>query len=191
MSSAKFNVIDNNVDGLLYINPIVSFKRFRIKNSSGGWVLHSPLQGDLWPFKIALKAYIDKTSKPPCDITRDSSVGIYSTKNTCNDDYLSRYILGTIYSWGRIIEHENGYRSEFAYIKSIESIPCSICCISIKDIDNSFYLDSPGCVAILCSSCYTTQYRYSKSLFGSIEKYPIRAVLESLVYSYGLECFLL
>lgn len=34
--------------------------------------------------------------------------------------YPSTYIVGTVYMWGEVVEHERGYRAEYASIKSLD-----------------------------------------------------------------------
>lgn len=41
--------------------------------------------------------------------------GIYAFKAEGNDDYAGLPVWGTVRLWGRIIEHGEGYRAEFAY----------------------------------------------------------------------------
>ena len=48
------------------------------------------------------------------------SCGIYaynSREGVIND--FPREIIGQVYLWGRVIEHEHGYRAQFAYPKSL------------------------------------------------------------------------
>ena len=55
------------------------------------------------------------------------SCGIYaynSREGVIND--FPREIIGQVYLWGRVIEHEHGYRAQFAYPKSLIIINESI-----------------------------------------------------------------
>jgi hypothetical protein len=46
--------------------------------------------------------------------------GIYAYKNAVQLDHSDKpYAAGEVYLWGRIIEHETGYRAEFAYPKRL------------------------------------------------------------------------
>ena len=52
----------------------------------------------------------------------DCTCGIYSFTSLdelCRQGYQGQEILGEVYLWGRIIEHERGYRSQYAYPKKL------------------------------------------------------------------------
>lgn len=61
------------------------------------------------------------SSWPPCPISpgNDCSCGIYAVKSfRLVFDYVVEhpwYVFGKVALWGKVIEHEKGYRAEFAY----------------------------------------------------------------------------
>lgn len=59
--------------------------------------------------------------------------GVYSFKSLNLLDRnmpTGRYVLGTIKMWGRVIEHDSGYRAEFAKVSSIISVPFELRTVS-------------------------------------------------------------
>lgn len=71
----------------------------------------------------------------------DCNCGIYGSKlDYWNvDEYRYHFtVFGKMMQWGKIVEHEKGYRSEFAYPISIEGFICSTC-------DREQYFDKTEC----------------------------------------------
>ena len=59
-----------------------------------------------------------KADKAP-DI--NNHVGVYAFKKPGKELLLSGHILGTVYMWGEVLECQEGYRAEYAMIRSIDS----------------------------------------------------------------------
>ncbi len=57
--------------------------------------------------------------KPPAE---GCSCGIYATKNCQYSQQIIRvegFVRGEVYLWGKVVEHDLGYRAQFAYPKSL------------------------------------------------------------------------
>lgn len=84
--------------------------------------------GRVWPAKKAMRARC-----PTCGLNhfgadgkllrapvKECSCGLYAYKpNVPNRDWSQLPITGEVKLWGRVIEHEHGYRAEYAYPSSL------------------------------------------------------------------------
>jgi hypothetical protein len=76
--------------------------------------------GELWPVRKALRATC-KSGAPQDCLGENCTCGLYSWKERKNlAENMSGYnaIIGEVWMWGKIIEHEKGYRAEYSYPKS-------------------------------------------------------------------------
>jgi hypothetical protein len=74
-----------------------------------------------------LKSMNSKSLWPPMEkmvASTDGNNGLYAykTEELLSDNYalgniFNRFVWGQVYLWGRVIEHEDGYRAEFGYPK--------------------------------------------------------------------------
>jgi hypothetical protein len=101
-----------------YVSPIVGFRV---------WNWHAnelwSLNGEAWPPGHALAARCPKTDhESPSD---SCSCGIYAAKNCQHLQDISSItavdscVHGEVYLWGKVMEHDLGYRAQFAYPKSL------------------------------------------------------------------------
>jgi hypothetical protein len=106
-----------------YVSPIVGHRIWVW--DAGGWI--KSLNGEIWcPGQaVAAKCRITDNHEPPAD---GCSCGIYAAKNDEHVQHLSSalalhregFVLhGEVCLWGRVMEHELGYRAQFAYPKSL------------------------------------------------------------------------
>jgi len=99
-----------------YVSPIVGYRVWNWHPNE----LRS-LNGEDWLPGRALTAKCRKTDHvPPAD---GCSCGVYAAKSFQHLQRITRsveYCLhGEVYLWGKIVEHELGYRAQFAYPKSL------------------------------------------------------------------------
>lgn len=118
----------------LAIEPAVGWRMWRVEQEAVGPVLVSPLQGSPWPAREPARArcvpamnrhrapretcgcgfYASSIPDPLWALVRAPHVGPASV------------IVGTVSLWGRVIEHEHGFRGELAYPDRIR-IVCARC----------------------------------------------------------------
>ena len=93
-----------------------------------GWSLYNGLLGALgsdfaWPGKTAARAHCSRSSHDAPQM--NCACGFWSFKTQelmieAMSNYLTEVdVIGTVEIWGRVIECENGYRSEYAYPKEL------------------------------------------------------------------------
>jgi hypothetical protein len=104
-----------------YVVPIVGY---RVWNWHANELLS--LNGEPWVLGRALAARCHKTNhEPPAD---ECSCGVYAAKSYEQFQGIGgdiNALQGEVYLWGKVVEHELGYRAQFAYPKSF-TLPLSI-----------------------------------------------------------------
>ena len=101
---------------------------------------------DIWP-----KGQIMKTDEVPTS-SNDNGLHAWKTMNHALQYAGSSpniVIIGTIYLWGKIVEHERGYRAEFAYPKKLEILAGRFYDINRTQIETNLR-NSYGCEVDLC-----------------------------------------
>jgi RNA polymerase subunit RPABC4/transcription elongation factor Spt4 len=139
-----------------YVSPVIGCRAW----DWDGQQLKS-LNGEAWPFNRVLSAKCPKTvHQSPAD---DCSCGIYSAKSY--EHLKSIYspdclVHGEVWLWGKVVEHDLGYRAEFAYPKSLV-LPSDInprletsCLKSLMHYGADIYI-SPGILLWAKNSGYT------------------------------------
>lgn len=115
------------------IEPVVAYRLWNIYISNPYMLKSHGWSGVEWPYQKVLKAFHDgyrddgnilhRIDECPGGMTYSfMKCGIYGTKTFFSDKFNSRdfwYLLGQVYLWGLIIEHELGYRAEYAYPKCL------------------------------------------------------------------------
>jgi len=112
--------------------PIIGYRAWKLIDGPEGIpLLYSCSQGCCWPPYEPLQAVdaYEPASNPkylPNGVTlplslSQSSVGIYAfNKQELAPSYFGDdHIMGEVYLWGEVIEHEEGYRAQFAYPKEL------------------------------------------------------------------------
>ena len=147
-----------------YVAPIVGYRAWQW--NCGGWNPHSaPLKSfndEWWSPGHALAATCnasfgwapvrgaevvhgrDEAPQATC------TCGIYAAKSfdhLRDQGYLKRGIRGEVYLWGNVIEHQSGWRAQFAYPKTIVLSPESLLCggfvqLELGNAELMTYLDS-------------------------------------------------
>jgi hypothetical protein len=101
-----------------YISPIDGYR---------GWNWHAKalwsLNGEAWRPGHALTAQCPRADdEAPAD---GCSCGIYAAKDyqhlqkICSSECVEAFVHGEVYLWGKVVEHDLGYRAQFAYPKSL------------------------------------------------------------------------
>jgi hypothetical protein len=119
-----------------YISPIVGYRVWQWDS-----VGLKSLNGELWLPGQRLSATCRADSLSPISGLRNTAhdptelpsftctCGVYAAKNI---EHLHRCgyekfgVHGEVYLWGRVVEHERGWRAEFAYPKSMFLLPAAI-----------------------------------------------------------------
>lgn len=92
---------------------IVAYRAWKlVEGLEGIPLLYSVVQDCCWPPYEALRA---------TEMRSDTSAGIYAFKNESDaPSYFSdNHLMGAVYLWGEVIEHDEGYRAEYAYPKEL------------------------------------------------------------------------
>lgn len=89
---------------------------WRVWTVTASGFLKSVTSGTLWPTKEPMDGKTKST---------EEHCGIYSYKKQRKmfDDWINPpmpYVYGSVWLWGDIIEHEEGYRAEFAKVRSLD-----------------------------------------------------------------------
>lgn len=106
-----------------YVNPLVGYRNWAYSNG----FLSSPIATNvIWEPNKRMECGCRNSSrewhKSP---SSDCSCGLYAVKELDSNLTipfllnLSRHIFGEVYLWGKIIEHDLGYRAQYAYPKRL------------------------------------------------------------------------
>lgn len=102
------------------VGEIIGYRAWRV--SEGSWFRHSPER----LCSVFISSYIWDPDKPASGDVRTH--GIYSFRDVVRSmDQCARviggspFLFGKVKIWGEVVEHEWGYRSEFARIVSLDS----------------------------------------------------------------------
>jgi len=187
----------------LYIKHVIGYRGWDIVCVNDSWYLSSPFRKTIWPYKEPLIMKDDFPNKyiPPKKntciqiFTGMDAVGIYSYKKDFylddkNTGYINRSIpiWGSVAQWGKIIEHEKGYRSEYCYPLEINKFFCFSCHSDIN-IKNSYYYIFRGSYpnALICSNLkcnYSFVHTLKHSNFSCIEGYKI---IDNIINKYNIQ----
>jgi preprotein translocase subunit YajC len=123
-----------------YISPIVGYRVWQwdaagLKSLNGErWVAHQPLSAACRAAASNSISGLSKTVHNPAELPDfKCTCGVYAAKTTehlrqCG--YKKFGVHGEVYLWGTVVEHERGWRAEFAYPKVLflaaDSIPFSL-----------------------------------------------------------------
>ena len=166
-------------------------KRFWFLISSGPdfYYLRSLNTPHEWPYKKPFVSH--KTPNLDCHYSEyDNEYGIHSYKM----DYrffgaVLNGILGTVNIWGKIIEHEYGYRSEYAYPLELLGSYCFTCgsylALSMALMGTTFSL--PYFMFFCSKKCLNIRLNANAEKDNIMKKVDANKILDMLQLSYGLE----
>lgn len=132
-----------------YVSPIVAYRVWVLGRSG----LMS-LNGEFWPPNQRLEASCKRSPgshEPPHGAC---SCGIYAAKSADQLQrigYAKRGVCGEVYLWGTVVEHELGWRAQYAYPKSLVVGPERLLCgrfvqreLSTEDLESLKILTTYG-----------------------------------------------
>ena len=119
----------------LYLNPIIGYRRWRVRVIRGKLTLLSILHTYDWPMQKPLIAeckcsHINYVHLGPDINTLTSDCGIYAYKSyelMSEDIPQHDGIFGRVALWGRVVEAEKGYKATKAYPLQIDGGFCILC----------------------------------------------------------------
>jgi len=106
------------------IVPVVAWRAWRVTTKlNGQWTLKALGQDGLWEPKKMMEAKCSGGQDHPAP-HRDCNCGIWSFRTLeellpALKGYDNVKVLGQVSIWGRVLECENGFRSQFAYPKEL------------------------------------------------------------------------
>ena len=113
--------------------------------------------------------------------------GIYSSREGTNKDWsLGESILsvyGAVASWGKVIQHAEGFRAQYAYPQALDYVRLSkVChCCAQTDQTKTYRLAFSGSVFSACEPCFGDSFGSIKMEF---EIDDVSSVLEQLREKY-------
>lgn len=127
-----------------YISPVVGYRVWQwdaagLKSLNGElWLASQPLSAVCRADRSGSIAGLSKATHDPAKSPQlNCTCGVYATRTIehlrqCG--YRKFGIHGEVYLWGRVVEHERGWRGEFAYPKALFLVPATIP-FSLSEID--------------------------------------------------------
>ncbi len=129
-----------------YISPVVGYRVWQwdaagIKSLNGErWVAHQPLSASCRAAASGSISGLSKTEHNPAELPDfNCTCGVYAARTTehlrqCG--YQKFGVHGEVYLWGTVVEHERGWRAQFAYPKTFvlapNTIPFSLSEINVR-----------------------------------------------------------
>jgi hypothetical protein len=119
-----------------YISPVVGYRVWQwdaagLKSLNGErWVSHQPLSAVCRADAIGSIAGLSKAAHNPDELPYlKCTCGVYAAKSIehlhqCG--YKKFGVRGEVYLWGTVVEHERGWRAQFAYPKTLVLAPNTI-----------------------------------------------------------------
>ena len=171
---------ESSVDVPFFIEPFIGWRAWRlIRTRVGGLRLTSLGGREIWPPRKPMHAQcrvgVYHAERLP---DADCSCGIYAASLHA-EELVTQYaiqaqVVGTVSMWGRIVEHEYGARSEFAYPSQLAVI-CELCSIENRSlVAAERMLEIPGGFIGRCSA-------HDPDLNSA------RRVVSELLSTYGVE----
>jgi hypothetical protein len=99
------------------VSPIVAYRVWRWTHSG-----LTSLNGELWPPNQSLQAKCSEFPNGHASPHGNCSCGIYAAKSLDQllmRGYADAEVFGEVYLWGTVVEHEFGWRAQFAYPKTL------------------------------------------------------------------------
>ena len=133
----------------VYLDVVKTFRAWSVQYDGKTPWLYSYVKLCRWPYQKELVAECDRPEKHPSpEVSCDC--GIYGSKYY-DPRYYDSSVFGIVKLWGRIIEHEYGYRSQYAYPESF-IVWCYKC--SSKENLKAIFYQGDSFLTILCFDCW-------------------------------------
>lgn len=100
------------VDGEIIYGALIGWRNWKVDAEQ--CLLKSPYKETLWPLGEPMWAGLPEKSP-----LLGSGIYAYKTKRQAMENK-NIYVVGSVWLWGEIVEHERGYRAEFASMRSID-----------------------------------------------------------------------
>ena len=128
------------METITILHEVEAWRAWKIDEGNGP-VLHSLVRDWQWPARQKVHAVCHREEMGWGSSHRgegipdvNCSCGFWATKNRLSAQrpqvhsrYLKGIVVGKVALWGDIIEHEEGFRAQFAYPLSLEDALCSEC----------------------------------------------------------------
>ena len=156
---------------LTFLNCLVGERRWEIMKKDNEIFLVSIVWHQRWPYMEPIEATCNESghSKHP-DFNADCGIHAYKSGHDTSLDVSVNTFYGSVYLWGKMIEHENGYRSEFAYPKDFR---LEKCCVCDNDIKHAFWLDVTNRLDITSRTCLSQFNNLKLLITFCINHHPI------------------
>lgn len=153
------------------------------------WYLGSLRSGYVWPACVPAIAQCQQCSNAP---TWDCSCGLYAFKDTSFAEppqldplYPLASVLGEVAGWGRVIDHQRGWRASNVYPQSLALI-CAWCLVSWLQLRPAeFICVSQNWAYDSCAACPAHVCEQSEISSGW-QTILAREVEEGLLSKYGV-----
>ncbi len=110
--------------------PIIGWRAWRLDPREGGYLLRSLTQdGRPWPAREPLRAACLRGEAHGPAPALPCRCGIYAWRDPGSLEvgrWARGSVLGTVALWGRVVEHDRGYRAELAYPQRLRLV-CARC----------------------------------------------------------------
>lgn len=178
----------------VYLTAKVAVRYWSVASNQEVSYLRSVGFTSIWPQEYPLKAFCAKGYFDDLHAT-SCKCGIYSLKSNVDEKYIESgggSVFGSVYIWGKVIECEYGYRSEYAYPESLKCFSCIVCrkmCYSDSNIQlgylrSGFIVSEYKMYMSICKSCASIT-----AIKQQFQYIPLSAesLLKSLRASYNLK----
>ena len=98
--------------GPLYPGVLRAWRSWRLLADAEAPRLASPVTGHVWTPGARCEAACELGQSPPCV---EHGCGIYAFERRLPATHPEVAVVGLVALWGRVIEHERGYRAAYAY----------------------------------------------------------------------------
>lgn len=125
------------------IEPIVAYRTWRVENEGRLRSLYADKLSDDWAVWQPGEPYhaVCRRHDAP---HRDCSCGVYAVKDLSNvattSAIWSTLVVGEVALWGRIVEHERGYRAQYARPRRLAVLVPDVSVDDIRNLRGGFHL---------------------------------------------------
>ena len=169
---------------------IVGYRDFVLDYSYKGFRLRACSSAYVWDIGVN-EARCSTSSKLARDhlATASCTCGYYAFKDISQLDKFAP-VHAAVLMWGKVVEHEFGYRAEFAQVESLflpEIAVCQKASHSVDPTDLSVLVDArPIDVFTACSVCMDQLFQCAGAYEHWWESFSYNQVLSQLAQTYGV-----
>lgn len=180
---------DLRIEGLVQTEPVMAWRAWTLSGRrDGSEVRLRPIAGSSkpWPPLRPAQATCTRPRRHPAPDLR-CTCGLYATRTP---DLLRRTrdpaVVGTVALWGRVIEHESGYRGEYAYPQRLRLV-CYLCFWHrrmVRSASDVVVRAGRGRMVPLCLPHLETSHRYG---FPTPLILPAAPIQQELLSTYAVD----